>query len=484
MGLLDRVRSFVLGFAVLAAIPVFIALARAPRLPVSRAVGAVAVLALLATWGWTWRKKKSPPWVEGVTSLALMAVLNGVAEPAKVQGFFFAVLMYNGLYGGPLQLVLRLVLVQGAFFTHGDANPLSAIGFIAAGVVIWSLGRAIEQQNRLEARFRSLVTNASDMIVVVGDNGRISWQSPAVKRLLGRDLSDGEVSVTESLELRRADGVTRECRALITDLRADPNVGGMVLNIRDVTDQNRAARAERELEIASQLQTSLLPKSVRVPGFELAAAMTPADEIGGDYYDVLATPQGCLIGIGDVSGHGLTSGLIMLMLQSSIATLVRERPLAGPGELLVQLNEVLYDNIRNRLEKTEHVTMTLLKLDRGGEVTFAGAHEELIVQRRDAVEALPTPGTWLGALPNIASAIIDTKVSLQPGDVLLLHTDGVTEARNAAGEMYGMERLLERVGALHGKSPQELVEALKGDVNAWAPRRTDDVTLVAARYLG
>jgi serine phosphatase RsbU (regulator of sigma subunit) len=443
---------------------------------------------LVAAWVFSYLRKKLPFAVDLLAAVALLVVLNGLSDPRQAQGFFFATLMFSGLYGGVFQLIARLVIIEAVFFSQGDTNPLSAIGFTAAGLVNWALGRAIEKQGRLEARFRSLVTNASDMIVVVGEGGKLTWQSPAVKRLLGRELNHGELPIAEDLELLDANGSRRECRALVSDLRGDPNVEGMVLNIRDVTEQNRTAKAAREIEIASQIQTALLPKTMNIAGFELAATMAPAEEIGGDYYDVLATPDGCMIGIGDVSGHGLVSGLVMLMLQSSLATVARERPQATPAELLIAVNALLYDNIHNRLAKHEHVTMTLLKLERSGRVVYAGAHEELIIQRASGkIDLLPTPGTWLGALPDVRSALVDQPAALEPGDTLVLYTDGVVEARNGDGEQFGMERLVSCIEALHGEAPQELVKAVRAEVDAWtswSKGRDDDLTLLAARFSG
>ncbi|MBL8953514.1 MAG: SpoIIE family protein phosphatase [Myxococcaceae bacterium] len=457
-------------------------------MPAPRAAAAVAIAVLALAWVWAYRKKRVVWPLEVLTGAVLFVVINAVSDPRGVQPFFFAALMFNGLYGGPVQLAFRLVLVQAAFFSPGNASAFSAIGFTAAGVVVWALGRAMEHQQRLEARFRSLVTNASDMIVVLGAGGKITWQSPAVHKQLGRSLSDGEVTAHERLELKHANGQLREIEALVTDLTADPNVEGIVLNMRDVTDRNRADRelvaAKREVEIAAQIQTALLPRVLQAPGYEVAASMHPAEEVGGDYYDVLPAAGGCFIGIGDVTGHGLNAGLTMLMIQSAIAALVGQRPTASPRELVCALNTVLYDNLKNRLGKADHVTFSLLKLSADGAVTFAGAHEELVVVRKDRVESVQTPGTWLGAMPDIERATVETTLKLERGDVLVLYTDGAIEARNGGGEQFGHERLAARAEALRGKSPSELIAALEADVEKWAVKQSDDVTLLACRYAG
>src|SRR5262249_11742848 len=115
-------------------------------------------------------------------------------------------------------------------------------------------------------------------------------------------------------------------------------------------------RLEQEMEIAERIQTSILPRRLEAPGLEGAGVLRPATEVGGAYSDFLPHDGGCWIGIGDVAGHGLTAGLVMLMVQSIVAALTRVRRDATPADVVCILNEVLYDNIRHRLANDEHVT--------------------------------------------------------------------------------------------------------------------------------
>ena len=103
------------------------------------------------------------------------------------------------------------------------------------------------------------------------------------------------------------------------------------------------------MEIAARIQTSILPRDVNVAGLEIAAAMHAATEVGGDYYDVVPVDDGCWLGIGDVAGHGLGTGLVMLMMQSGIGALARKMPDASPRDLLLALNTMLVENVRVRL---------------------------------------------------------------------------------------------------------------------------------------
>jgi sigma-B regulation protein RsbU (phosphoserine phosphatase) len=130
-----------------------------------------------------------------------------------------------------------------------------------------------------------------------------------------------------------------------------------------------------------RIQTSILPRDVNVAGLEIAATMRAATEVGGDYYDVIPVTDGCWMGIGDVAGHGLGTGLVMLMMQSGIGALARKLPDASPRDLLLALNAMLVDNVRQRLGQREHATLTLLRYRRDGTLAFAGAHEEILILR-------------------------------------------------------------------------------------------------------
>lgn len=245
-------------------------------------------------------------------------------------------------------------------------------------------------------------------------------------------------------------------------------------------------RLEREMEIANRIQTSVLPVDLSIAGYSIAASMETASEVGGDYYDVIPTSTGGFVGIGDVAGHGLPAGVVMLMVQSATSVLVQSNPDATPSALIAQINTFLYDNIRTRLAQDEHVTFTLLRCSSDGELVFAGAHEEIVVWRAatGTCSRLPTPGPWLGVLRDVRHATRDQVHRLDPGDLMLLYTDGLTEAMNESGEQFGMDRLCALVEANAQRPVDEIVEQARQRVEAWSRQRADDVTIVAVRYAG
>ena len=244
-------------------------------------------------------------------------------------------------------------------------------------------------------------------------------------------------------------------------------------------------RLEKELEIGARIQTCLLPGSIDIPELEVAARMTPASEVGGDYYDAFPVPGGAFIGIGDVAGHGLTSGLVMLMVQSVIGALGRRYADATPRDIVSALNTVLYDNIRHRLHNKEHVTFTLFRYFEGGKFTFAGAHEEFVVYRKRTaeIELIPTPGTWLGAMKDISKFTTDSELQLEDGDLLVLYTDGVTEAMNGKREQFGLDRLADLVKSKAALPSAQICTEIHDSVLDWCNHAADDdVTLLVARY--
>jgi sigma-B regulation protein RsbU (phosphoserine phosphatase) len=176
---------------------------------------------------------------------------------------------------------------------------------------------------------------------------------------------------------------------------------------------------------------------------------------------------------------------MMLMTQSIVAGLVARDPAASPRDVLCTLNEVLFDNIHNRLKRDDHATLTLLRYERTGRVTFAGAHEEILVYRAKVgtCEVVDTPGTWVGGRRDIRPGTKESTLDLAPGDIFLLHTDGATEIRNAAGEPFGLDRLKAELEKVHADDPAEIVDHLVVRVGSWG-NAEDDVTFMVGRFKG
>lgn len=242
-------------------------------------------------------------------------------------------------------------------------------------------------------------------------------------------------------------------------------------------------RVTAEMEIAARIQTSALPGQPAIAGLEIAGTMIPASKVGGDYYDVLPAPGGGVIAIGDVSGHGVDAGLIMLMLHGITAATVTACPDASARELVVAINRALTANIRTRLGARDFVTFTLLRYASDGTLHHAGQHEDIVVWRAatGTCELVETAGLWLGVKPDIAAETVESSLRLAPGDVVVLYTDGILEARDGTGTQFGIERLVALVDANARDGVADLVAAITAGVRAWCPEPADDYTVLAAR---
>lgn len=282
------------------------------------------------------------------------------------------------------------------------------------------------------------------------------------------------------LEARTLQGPT-EVKAL--GVAMDRMAGELDESRRGLAEKERLAR---ELKIAARIQTSILPRNLAVDGLEIAARMMTATEVGGDYYDVLPVDDGCWIAVGDASGHGLTAGLVMMMVQTGIATLVRGQPDAAPKSVLSTMNRVLFENVHDRLEAERHMTLSLLHLRTDGSCQVAGAHMDAIVWRAatQQTELLGTQGTFLAITDDIDHVNIEQTWQLQRGDLLVLLTDGVTEAEDAAGNAFGYEGVLEVIDAKASKPVAQVRDALFEAVAKHSPTLADDATIVVLRFVG
>lgn len=236
-----------------------------------------------------------------------------------------------------------------------------------------------------------------------------------------------------------------------------------------------------EMEIAKQIQTALTPPDNTLGGYEMAAIMIPAEEVGGDYYDIIKTDMNPWVMIGDVSGHGVESGLIMMMTQTSVRTVISENPAVSPSRLLVQLNKVIKENIA-LLKVDRYLTITAFSLlpDR---IVYAGSHQDILISRKSSseVEAVPTYGTWVGMLDDVEPFMQDRTFSLNQGDTALLFTDGITELGASEKKMYGDEKLKEGLKK-HSHLPiKEIIDKIVKEAIAESPKQEDDITLVIIR---
>jgi len=294
--------------------------------------------------------------------------------------------------------------------------------------------------------------------------------------LLGGVIFFGVHYYTQRRQMRQQERIAREA------LEAK-NQQIQVLN-EQLQDEN--LRLAAELEITERIQRMILPSADElksIADLDIAGYMQPADDVGGDYYDVLQREGTVAVSIGDVTGHGLESGLVMLMTQTAVQALLHSGE-TDPVHFLDTLNRTIYNNVQ-RMDSDKNLTLCLLDCQ-SGELKLSGQHEEMIVVRRDGkVELVDTIdlGFPIGLDDDIADFIDQTTVQLQPGDGVVLYTDGITEAENTAGEQYGLERLCEVVSQHWSQSAEEIKEAVIAEVQQHIGEQEvyDDITLVVLK---
>ena len=250
--------------------------------------------------------------------------------------------------------------------------------------------------------------------------------------------------------------------------------------------QSENFRMAKELDMLRQMQQMILPTSDEldaIEGLEIAGFMEPADEIGGDYYDVLYVDGIVTIGIGDVTGHGLESGILMVMTQTAVRTLKEIREL-DPVKFLDALNRTIYKNVR-RMNSEKNLTLVILTYTRG-RISISGQHEETIVVRKGGlVERVDTMnlGFPIGLDEEITEFINHTIVELKEGDGIVLYTDGIPEAYNLEKEQYGMDKLCEVISQNWASSAEEIKQAIIDDLKQFIGKQKvfDDITLLVLK---
>jgi phosphoserine phosphatase RsbU/P len=243
-------------------------------------------------------------------------------------------------------------------------------------------------------------------------------------------------------------------------------------------------RLEAELELSQVVQRALLPQRVpNIRGVELAAFSRPSEIIGGDYFDFFQFRDGTHgLVIADVSGHGVSAGMLMSSLQTAIRTMAPDTD--SPAEILERINRFYIHNIHF----TTFVTVFLARFDPTTlSLTYVNAgHNPPAVRRRSNASI-----TWLRPTAPAIGLAEDfharmESIGFSQGDSLLLYTDGVTEVLNISNEQFGQERLAELVQQHADRPAPDLLQAVRQAISAFGGNMplVDDVTMVALKISG
>ena len=304
--------------------------------------------------------------------------------------------------------------------------------------------------------------------------------------VLLKDVVVHNIDETNETLLRITEGQLDE-RVLVDDpvefARLSSGINATVGSLKDAIAAE-AARIDRDLATARAIQESALPRAFPpfpdIEEFDIYASMTPAREVGGDFYDIfLVGEQTVCFMVADVSGKGIPASLFMMAAKTEISNNV-----AAGMDLAVALQTANW-HLSQGNEAGMFVTVWAALLDyETGELTYVNAgHNPPLLRHEGHWKWLREKGgLFLGAFDTVRYR--SSTLKLDPGDELLLYTDGVNEAFSAAGEQYGDDRLEAFLNAHADLHPHGLADALRGELASWAEgaEQSDDITMLALEY--
>jgi sigma-B regulation protein RsbU (phosphoserine phosphatase) len=311
-------------------------------------------------------------------------------------------------------------------------------------------------------------------------DGRVVWLRTSVRLVAGNEKTELVGVMTDITDRRRAQEEAEEAS------RTKSRFLGEIKRLNDRLKRENS-RMSSELEVSQRLQQMMLPRNEDLQGItnlDISGSMEAATEVGGDYYDVVSGDKGVVFGIGDVTGHGLESGVIAIMVRTAIRTLLASGDYDS-RKFFEVLNRVVYENTR-LMNCDRNLTLSLLRYQ-DELVTVSGQHEEVLVvrengdlERHDTVNL----GFPLGLEEKISSFIGEATIPLQHGDVMVVYTDGITEAINRAGVAYGIERLCEAVKKSHRQLAHGIRESVLKNLREYVGGQElhDDVSLLVIKH--
>ena len=260
-------------------------------------------------------------------------------------------------------------------------------------------------------------------------------------------------------------------------------------NAQFLNFQIEKTQLDLDLSLASGIQQMLLPDEMpNIAGLEIDARYSPAQKVGGDLYDVFALSESRLgVVVADVSGKGIPASLLMAICRTNLRQIAPR--FDSPAEAMSELNRTLGGNFNNGM----FITMLYAVIDlAAGTVTFARAGHELpLISRRNTLTNVPevtyvgSEGMSLGMVPDeiFAEVISDHVEPFNSGDVLILYTDGITEAPNEEDKEFSNARLADTVRTLHNRTAVELNDGILENLHCFtgAEPQRDDFTLVAVK---
>ena len=387
---------------------------------------------------------------------------------------------------------MRGIAVEGLFPPHRPLNETLKGKLVTRAKFIeqvlkseeFPMGEGAVGRVAQTRRGELLADAASDPRMVKHDDPALAVRSVIVVPLIFRQRFFGVLAVTNPA----GDQLFNEADFNLMQSLAE-QAALALHNAEFLHLQIEKKQLDLDLSIASGIQQMLLPRETpTLAGLELDARYTPAQRVGGDLYDFFPLSESRLgIVVADVSGKGIPASLLMAISRTNLRQIATRH--TSPSRVLIELNQALASDIHAGL----YVTMLYAVIDvAASQVTMARAGHELpLFVRRDAAhgmaraEFVGSEGMALGLVPDeiFSAAIEDRAESFGPGDVLILYTDGLTEAPNEEGKEFSGARLADIVRVAHQRSAREINDAILEGVQRFAGEtaQRDDSTLVAVK---
>lgn len=284
------------------------------------------------------------------------------------------------------------------------------------------------------------------------------------------NLGKGDLETRVKVETQDEVGVLAET---FNKMAADLQVSTKALVYKE--------RMAKELEVAANIQKQILPKTLpSISGLDIATALVPAVEIGGDCYDFIQVdPDTHVIYLSDVTGHGIPSGIVVSIANALIYSYAKSPSLK---DILINANRTM----REKTASNMFMTLIMLRYSKGKLDYISAGHPEMLhyYAEKKKVVAERGGGIALGMVPDVSKVLNESSALFEAGDAIVLYSDGIPEAVNERGEQYGlprMKRILQEAGEL--KTALAVKNALLADVKAFMGKavQADDITLVVLK---
>jgi len=409
------------------------------------------------------------------------------------------------------ELFIRNRLIPDGVWISVSGAPLrDERGNLDGGVVVFRDITDWKKSSQTLLRLSSVVEQTADTVFITNRDGVIDYVNPAFEVTTGysrleavgqtpRILKSGQTSPQQYAELwktilagetfrahivnRKKSGELYHAEQTITPVKAsDGSVAYFVAVVKDMTDRFRRQAQEIEMGHASRIQQKLYPaEAPRVAGYDIAGAAFPAEATCGDYFDyVPLADSGLGLVIGDVCGHGLGPALIMAATRSYVRFLSNIH--ASPDQVF----EIINDSLFSDLESGDYVAMVLVRLDIGSNRFSCANAGHLSSYHLDSdggvKNVLSSTGTPLGMFPSQKYGCHEN-LTLEPGDLVVMFTDGISEAEDDAGNVFGIENALSVIRAHRHEPAAQIVQCLCRAVRDFvgAAPQHDDMTLVVCK---